>query len=400
MGIRQVEERPKLKPRGIIRLGYKEEGEKGRMHNTEHFILTDAPDVAAVYGENPQEIDIIFPSNIIDQVAPSAFEYWKSVKNKSGDREGILVCRGDGPSADGTPGQALWLDREVLPPREEWIGERDPATGNIARMCYGDGARGACKPCSNFRDQRGNPLCKPTMRMYVVLPRVSMYEFYLLTTHSWHTITDVLGVLHTLQKMRVPITSRVFTLYKESKGARPWSETQQRQYQTIVQVVRIRENKDFMALHGDTVKENIKAIVDGGLMSFLPTLDPTASLPPPPAFEDGVISMDAPPPAKDAAAQLLEDPEVARAFAHLETLKGVKYSEHSKIIAIRKKEHLQNPKEAVLNELNKQIQDEMSKNIVVEQEASVPPPPEVVEEQPPTLDDSPDVEKPPVSTEA
>lgn len=370
MGIRQVEEKPRLKPRGIIRLGYKEEGERGRMHNTEHFILTDAPDVAAVYGENPAEIDIIFPSDNIEHVAPSAFEYWKSVKNKQGDREGLLVCRGDGPSVDGTPGQAMWFDRELAPPKEEWLGDRDPATGNIARMCYGDGAKGVCRPCVNFRDSKGFPLCKPTMRIYAVLPRVSMYEFYMLTTHSWHTISDVLSELHILQRMKVPISSRVFTLYKEAKAARPWSEAQQKQYQTIVQVVKMRENKSFLALHGDTVRENMRLMSEGGLVSYLPKLDPTASLPPPPAYEEATLNAEAQPSARSVSEEVLADPEVSSLFSELERLKGVSYSDKSKLIAIRRKEHLPNVKEAVVAELQKQIADEVSKQ--------TPPPIEVV----------------------
>lgn len=377
MAIRQVEERPRRKPRGTIRLGFKDDGDKGKLHNTEYFILTDAPDVQEAYGENPSELDIIFPSNIIEEVAPAYFEMWKGVRDRDGVMRGRLVCKGDGPSVDGTPGKAVWRDRESLPPTEELLGTRDPATGYINRVCYGDGAKGACRSCVNLKDHRGNPLCKPTLRLYVVLPRVSMYEFYLLTTHSWNTISDVISQLNVLQRMGVPINNRVFTLYKETQAATPWSESLQREFKTTINVVKMRENKKFMELYGDVVRDNIRAISEGALTLALPTVD-QASLPPP-AFEEevlnaGAVGAEDVNPAKELAEEILDDPDIITSFRILEGVKGVTYSPKARLIAIRKKEKEPDVKAAVLAELDRLIQEA--------HQAKAPEAPEEVPEAP------------------
>lgn len=356
MGIKLFEENPTIKPRGIIRLGFKDEGDRGKLHNTEHFILKDAPDVEEVYGENPAELDIVFPSNNIDQVAPSHYELWKGTRDREGNMKGSCTCRGTGPSQDGTPGTAVWYDREALPPAEEIIGKRNPATGHLSRVCYGDGARGECRPCIHLKDMKGNPQCKLTLRMLVFLPRVSMREFYLLTTHSYHSLKDILSQLYIFQRMGIPINNRVFTLYKETQAANPWSEQQQRAYKTIINVVKMRENKQFMTKYGDEVLKRIESNARGDIAAVLPSADQVASLPPP-AYEDEVLNEPTLTP-KNIAEELLADPEVSDAFELLESLKGAKFSVKSKLIAIRKKEGEPDLKAAVLSQLYKSIQDE------------------------------------------
>lgn len=379
-GIQQIDERPVFLTRGIIRLGYKDEGDKGRMHNTEHFILRDAPDVAKVYGDDPKEIDIVFPGNDIDKVAFAAFQHWTGKRNSDGSMTGFLACQGNGPSLAGAPGVATWFEREYAPPADECLGPRDPATGYIQRACFGDGARGACEACKQSKEKK----CSPTLLMRVVLPLVSAYETYLIVTHSWNTISNVRNQLRVLNQLGVPLTSRIFTIYKESKAARPWDAGKQREFKTSIYVMKMRENKEFMALHGTTIREALKAIASGGLGSFLPS-GQMEGLPPSEIFE-----LEAPTevmPTKEETARqtadsLVGDPEIEDAFATLEHFRGTKFTPKAKLMAIRKKEQEPDIKKAVLAEIILQIDTEVAKQKKAETEASPAEPTPVAEEGP------------------
>jgi len=67
-----LKDRDRTRPRrlvrlGIIRLGYKEKRKRkdGSEYEfpvqADHFVLTDAQDVAEFYGEQPRELDVILP---------------------------------------------------------------------------------------------------------------------------------------------------------------------------------------------------------------------------------------------------------------------------------------------------------------------------------------------------
>lgn len=396
MAIKIFEERQIIRPRGIIRLGTKDDGDRGKIHNTEYFVLKDAPDVQKIYGDYPAELDIVFPSNDIDKVARSDYEYWKGVRGKDGKMEGLCACRGTGPSLDGTPGTATWYDRGSAPPPEECLSPRNPATGYLERVCFGDGARGACRACVHFRDLQGKPLCKMTLRMFVVLPRVAMNEFYLITSHSYHTMNDVLSHLHLKRKMNTPINNRVFTLYKDSQAARPWDEKQQREYRTTIHVVRIKENKEFMSLYGKDVIKKIEDIAKGTIQIALPSAEDVLSLPPP-AFESDVLNeMDEAQNPKLVAAEILKDKEVSEAFELLEKLNGKEFSEKSKLVAISKKIGAPDVKAAVLEELDKRIQAAREKTLADKEEPQEASPDAMTaqEDTPLTIDEpvAPEVE--------
>lgn len=358
-GIQQIEERPRFNIRGVIRLGYKDEGDKGRMHNTEHFILRDAPDVEKVYGPDPKEIDIVFPGNDIDVVAFSAFQHWMSKRGPDGKAVPFLMCQGNGPSLNGTPGAATWFDRDYAPPEEEWLAPRDVNTGFLQRACRGEGARGACEPCKQSNEKK----CGPRIILKVIIPLVSIYEVYLITSGSWNTISNVRNQLRVLSQLGVPFTSRVFTIYKEVKGARPWDISKQQGFKVPVHYMAMRENKEFVTTHEGTIREALKSISTGGLSSFL-SAGTMASLPASELFE-------LPPPeepmltkeevARQTGDSLVGDPEIEDAFATLEHFRGTKFTAKAKLTAIRKKEGEPDIKAAVIAELDLQIKAEMDK---------------------------------------
>jgi hypothetical protein len=87
MPIRDIQTRgPSLSRIGIIRLGTKHP-QKNYPMDADHFVLTDAPDIAAVYGEEPRELFIYLPFDDVDRNFPAHHELWSATG---------CLCRGDG----------------------------------------------------------------------------------------------------------------------------------------------------------------------------------------------------------------------------------------------------------------------------------------------------------------
>lgn len=101
MPIRDLTERPQIPRLGKIRLGVFDEG-KNRPVNLEHFVVP--PEVAAVYGDNPTKLEIVFLSDDLETIAS---QYYRAYNKANG-----LVCKGDGFTAN-----AL-LDADVLRKRD------------------------------------------------------------------------------------------------------------------------------------------------------------------------------------------------------------------------------------------------------------------------------------------
>ena len=93
-----LKDRDRTRPRrlvrsGIIRLGHKEKRKRKDGSEYEypvqdsHFVLTDAPDIAEVYGDKPRELDVILPFPDIARNFDAFYTVWAG---------GVLVCKGDG----------------------------------------------------------------------------------------------------------------------------------------------------------------------------------------------------------------------------------------------------------------------------------------------------------------
>jgi len=82
---------------GVIRLGHKETKKKKRQDGStyeisypvqdDHFVLTDAPEVAAFYGNEARELDVMLPFPDIVRNFDAFYQVWAS---------GVLLCQGDG----------------------------------------------------------------------------------------------------------------------------------------------------------------------------------------------------------------------------------------------------------------------------------------------------------------
>ena len=94
-----LKDRDRTRPRrlvrlGIIRLGHKEKSSRsGREYpvQDDHFVLTDAPALVAVYGETPHEIDVTLAFPEIRRNFDAWYQVWAG---------GILICKGDGDFVD------------------------------------------------------------------------------------------------------------------------------------------------------------------------------------------------------------------------------------------------------------------------------------------------------------
>lgn len=97
-----MKDRDRSRPRrlvrlGVIRLGHKETKTKKRRDGTtyeveypvqdDHFVLTDAPEIAEVYGDEPTELDVLLPFPDIARNFDAFYTVWAG---------GVLVCKGDG----------------------------------------------------------------------------------------------------------------------------------------------------------------------------------------------------------------------------------------------------------------------------------------------------------------
>jgi hypothetical protein len=294
-----------------IRLGTRV---NGKLQNEAYFVLAEAPEVKAVYGDQPEYLEVMFPGDDLDAVAPANLEWWSGTRDKDGNMiGGDLVCSGNGPFADGSPGVAVWKDRTRLPPAEECASERDPKTGFVQRYCRGE-------QCSDWLDAKGFPRCKQTMRLYFILPRVSPTNVYRITTHSWNTMFEYHRLLKWVQQTE-GLAFKPFKIFKEAKSVKHWDSGKGREFSRAMPILRIEKDEMFMGLYGDTIKEQLKLLRDSRFFLVAPP-EPEPML----LEGEGTIDMEETQAVALSPAQradvVLQDPEVQEGFDKLEAIMG------------------------------------------------------------------------------
>lgn len=156
--IKNLSERRQLPRLGKIHLGVKKISEKsGKEYPVEVDYFVCPPEVRMIYGEEPKELDIMFPTNDAQDFFPQAYCCYG--KNQR------LKCKGDGESAC------------------QW------AKGNVMKEVD-------C-PC----DKLDNGECSQRGNLMVFLPLVSLGGVYQLDTGSYHNIVrtnSYIGFLQTL----------------------------------------------------------------------------------------------------------------------------------------------------------------------------------------------------------
>lgn len=146
----QVRRLPRL---GKIRLGLKVQNQKGATFpkETEHFIVP--PEVEAVYGEAPIELDVMLPSDDPEQVFVQKYAMYGSGSG--------LRCHGDGERAERYNEQT-----------KQWE----------SMSC----------PCPFLKsDENPKGACTPQSHLMVMLPKVSMGGCFQITTRSFHATVGI-----------------------------------------------------------------------------------------------------------------------------------------------------------------------------------------------------------------
>lgn len=146
--IKGLSEKRRLPRLGKIRLGIKVANNKGTTYPKEvpFFVVPD--EVKKIYGEQPTEIDCMFPLDDIDTVFPVSYKYYGSGKG--------LKCNGDG---------------EIAYCADEKTKEV------IEKKC----------PCNLLDEGK----CKQSGTLSVMLQKINVGGVYQITTSSYNSIIDI-----------------------------------------------------------------------------------------------------------------------------------------------------------------------------------------------------------------
>jgi hypothetical protein len=144
--IKDLSDRRRLPRLGSIRLGIKKKATSGKEYPAETHYFVCPPEVQAVFGEKPTELEVMFPLDNIEEVFPQAYKYYGSSKG--------LKCQGDGELA--------------------YCAENGEM---IQREC----------PCELYDTGK----CKQSGTLMVIIPKVSVGGVYQIRTSSYNSIVDV-----------------------------------------------------------------------------------------------------------------------------------------------------------------------------------------------------------------
>jgi len=148
IGLSQERRLPRI---GKIHLGVKKFSAKGNEYPSAVDYFVCPPEVVAIYGEQPHELEVLLPSDNLAEVFPTAYKYYKS---------GVgLWCTGNGETG--------------------------------YRVGVGEGgAIGECAcPCEHLNTTPAR--CKQMANFMIILPRVSIGGVYQIDTSSINSIIDV-----------------------------------------------------------------------------------------------------------------------------------------------------------------------------------------------------------------
>ena len=336
MGIQTITARTQPPVIGTIRLGIRKETDRGMEYpsNTNYFVLHDAPQVMEVYGKEPQELDILFPADDLEASVPTWLKwYGAGMKGKDGKVVGgKLKCIGNGPGADGLPGQAKWFDKT------------DQATGVVpARACLGE-------QCPDWNDGKGNRQCKPSMTVYVMLPKVSPFGVFAIHTTSWNSIRSFYDQLQWIKNLNNGKIALIpFKLVKTEKKVKFFDQKKGGESEKIQWIMTLKPNENKAEIAA--LAETLGRLHQAKLTWAAPAPELLAG-----GVEDSYIALDAESvetqvhteQKRATAEQIAQDLEVIGAFSRMEAALGRALTPKDRLILVRKKEGEANVKEAVL----------------------------------------------------
>ncbi len=175
---------------GTIALGVKDE--KGVPKAVDYFVVP--PEVQEVYGPQPREIDIVLPSDDIENVFPA---YLKRYGNQYG-----LICRGDGEyaSVNETYARNSGVEYGLKVNNGQII---NMATGEVATVDKSGGQGWVQIPCAYKNCQHYiNKKCKEVAVFSALLPRVpGVLGAYSIDTGSFNSYMNIKNSLLILKAM-------------------------------------------------------------------------------------------------------------------------------------------------------------------------------------------------------
>lgn len=219
---------------GVIRLGHKEKQTKKRKDGTtyeveyptqdDHFVLTDAPELAEVYGEQPRELDVLLPFPDVTRNFDAYYQVWAG---------GVLVCQGDGEQVlYSTPFTVQVSDKGAT---HVYNASGDTLVSNgIAQVrftwngsIFKPGDTVAC-PGQSADLYPHCAACKLNGMLKVMMsdPRLFRMGYYQVSTGSKRNYDTIMGTLEMLPAERlngIPFKLRMVeesTTYKDSNGKR------------------------------------------------------------------------------------------------------------------------------------------------------------------------------------
>lgn len=337
MAIQSIQERNQPPVIGTIRLGVRKETDRGTEYpsNTDYFVLHDAPQIIDVYGATPRELDILFPSDDLEATVPTWLKwYGAGIRGKDGKVVGgKLKCMGNGPDASGAPGQAKHIEKS------------DPATGVVpSRQCLGE-------KCPDWNDSKGNRQCKPSMTVYVMLPRVSPFGVFAIHTTSWNSIKSFYDQLQWVKNLNQGKIALIpFKLVKTEKKVKFFDQKKGAESEKIQWIMTLKpnENKEEIA----ALAETLGRLHQARLTWSAPSQDLLLGA----GQEDGYTAIDADAVEAQAhtaqklvtAESVSQDPDVVAAFIRMEAALGRTLSAKDRLILVRKKEKEADIKTAVI----------------------------------------------------
>lgn len=248
--IKGLSEKRRLPRLGKIRLGIKKKSAKtGAEYPAEVPYLVVPPEVQAVYGDKPTEIDVMLPLDDLDAVFPVSYKFYGSGKG--------LKCNGDGEMA--------YFANDTTKETEE-------------RKC----------PCENLT----NGKCKQSGTLSVMLQKINVGGIYQITTSSFNSIVDLASGIDYVKAL---IGRVAMVPLKLKRVATETHHDEMKQTHYTLQLIMDANIDAINQLRGDTIRvlEHTSRIALPEPVNENPELDPvdiivdeeTPEAPMPPAEE-------------------------------------------------------------------------------------------------------------------
>lgn len=217
-GLSEIRRLPRL---GKIRLGIKRVNEKGAIypHETDYFVCP--PEVHEIVGQEPKELEIMFPVNDIDLIFPQRLAWFGVSKG--------VKCMGDGETAIRI---------------EEPDGKRHPDW--IEVQC----------PCKLFENG-----CSRRAHLLVMLPKISMGGVYQIDIGSYYSIVNINSSIEYIEALvgkfsLIPLKLKRIPMETHGSGRKEIHYILNLHFEGDIDFVnQLRESSKVLALPRYTVQE-------------------------------------------------------------------------------------------------------------------------------------------------